>query len=77
MRKIVILAGLLMGAALFSGTPAKAYVSCECFKIGAAPVCTATVDSCLFGRGGVCLAPCNYVPPPVHHRRHSPHKKKM
>ena len=75
MRKIVILAGLLMGAALFTGTPAEAYVGCQCFKIGAPPVCTATVKSCVFRRGGVCLAPCEYVPRRVHHKRHSPKKK--
>ncbi len=40
MRKIVILAGLLAGAALFAtGTPAKAWVGCECVKLGAASVC--------------------------------------
>jgi hypothetical protein len=38
MRKIVILAGLLMGAALFTGTRANAWVGCGCYKLGAAPV---------------------------------------
>ena len=35
MRKIIVLAGLLIGAALFTGTPAKAWVGCECVKLGA------------------------------------------
>ena len=33
MRKFVILAGLLAGAALFTGTPAKAWVGCECVRL--------------------------------------------
>jgi hypothetical protein len=77
MRKIIVLAGLLAGAALFSGTPAKAWVGCECVKLGAAPVCVPGVLECA-GMGGVCLAPCDYVAPkPMvkHHRHH--HAKKM
>jgi hypothetical protein len=72
MRKIVILAGLLMGAALFTGTPAKAWVGCECYKLGAAPVCVAGVSECT-GMGGVCLLPCDYQAPKMHKHRH--HKK--
>jgi hypothetical protein len=75
MRKIVILAGLLAGAALFStGTPAKAWVGCECVKLGSAPVCVPGVLECT-ALGGVCLAPCDYAAPkkPVKHH----HKKKM
>jgi hypothetical protein len=71
MRKIVILAGLLMGAALFTGTPAKAWVGCACVKLGQAPVCVAGVAEC-FTMGGVCLAPCDYVAPKVK----KAHKKK-
>ena len=41
--QIVILAGLLMGAALFTGTPAKADVGCQCVKLGAPSICTAGV----------------------------------
>ena len=75
MRKIVILAGLLMGAALFTGTPAKAWVGCECYKLGAAPVCVAGVVECT-GVGGVCLLPCDYQTPKMHkHRHHKKHKK--
>jgi hypothetical protein len=73
MRKIVIFAGLLMGAALFTGTPAKAWVGCGCYKLGAAPVCVPGVLECA-GMSGVCLLPCDYVAPKkaVKH-----HKKKM
>jgi hypothetical protein len=61
MRKIVIVAGLLMGAALLTGTPAKADVGCQCVKLGAPSICTAGVNEC-FKYGGVCLAPCDYKP---------------
>ena len=75
MRKIVILAGLLIGAALFTGTPAKAWVGCGCYKLGAAPVCMPGVLECT-GMGGVCLLPCDYQAPKVHkHRHHKKHKK--
>ena len=80
MGKIVILAGLLAGAALFTaGTPANAaWVGCQCFKLGQAPVCVPGVLECA-GMGGVCLAPCDYLAPvKKHHRRHRRpmHKKK-
>jgi len=75
MRKIVILAGLLMGAAMLSGSPANAAVGCLCGKIGAPGVCMATVTDCNFRYGGVCIAPCAYDEPKMRrpHRRH--HKK--
>lgn len=83
MRKIIVLAGLLMGAALFTGTPAKAWVGCECFKLGQAPVCVPGPVECLAG-GGVCLLPCDYnAPKMMKKHRHHPHhmhmhkKKKM
>jgi hypothetical protein len=64
MRKFVIVAGLLTGAALFSGAPANAAVmGCLCGKIGAPAVCTATVTDCNFKNGGVCIAPCSYEEP--------------
>jgi hypothetical protein len=72
MRKIVILAGLLMGAALFTGTPAKAELGCQCVKLGASSICTADVGEC-FSYGGVCLVPCDYQAPKMHKHRH--HKK--
>ncbi len=77
MRKFVILAGLLAGAALLSGTPAKAWVGCECVKLGAPSVCVRGVLEC-GAIGGICLAPCDYVAPkPMlkHHRHHRHHKK--
>jgi len=79
MRKFVLLAGLLAGAALFTTgatTPAKAWVGCECVKLGAPSVCMPGVLECA-AAGGACLAPCDYVAPkPMvkHHHRHH-HKK--
>jgi hypothetical protein len=74
MRKIVVVAGLLMSAALLTGNPAKAAtVGCLCGKIGAAPVCTATITDCNFKNGGVCMATCAYEEPKKvrkHWRRH-------
>jgi hypothetical protein len=76
MRKIVIVAGLLMGAALLSGSPANAAVlGCLCGKLGAPAVCTATVTDCNFKNGGLCMAPCAYEEPkPV--KKHKRKKKK-
>jgi hypothetical protein len=73
MRKVVILAGLLLGAALLTGSPAKAELGCECVKLGATPVCTSGVTQCTFNMGGICIAPCSYAPPP----KKVVHKKKM
>jgi hypothetical protein len=75
MRKFVIIAGLLMGVALFSGSPAKAAIGCLCGKIGSPAVCTATITDCNFKHGGVCLAPCSYEAPKMI-KKHK-HKKKM
>ena len=79
MRKIVILAGLLAGAALFAtGTPAKAWVGCECVKLGAAPVCMPGPPNARQS-GGVCLAPCDYAAPKKvtkHHKKKMKAKKK-
>ncbi len=76
MRKFVILAGLLAGAALFTGTPAKAWVGCECVRLGQPGVCVAGVLECT-GMAGVCLAPCDYVAPKPMHKHHRHHHKKM
>ena len=79
MRKIVIVAGLLAGAALLftTGTPAKAWVGCECVKLGAPAVCVPGPIECA-ASGGVCLAPCDYVAPKKmkHHRHHKKAKEK-
>ncbi len=74
MRKIVIVAGLLMGAAMFTAPANAAYVGCACAKLGAPMACTATVLDCNTKVGGVCLATCAYEPPKKTMRRH---KKKM
>jgi hypothetical protein len=63
MRILVILAGLALGVGLFATAPARAAtVGCACNKIGASPVCTATVEACNRS-GGVCLWTCAYEPP--------------
>jgi hypothetical protein len=75
MRKILVLAGLVVAAALVTGTPANAYLSCGCIKLGAPNMtCTATIEQCLTKVGGLCLAPCDYTPPKMSMRKH---KKKM
>jgi hypothetical protein len=75
MRKIVIGAGLLIAAALLTGSPAKADIGCECVKMGAPAMCTATVTDCNFKYGGVCVAPCAYEPMKMGKRHHRKHKK--
>ncbi len=79
MRKLVLLAGLLLAAAFVPGTPAKAeaMLGCECVKLGAPAVCTATVIDCNVKVGGVCLAPCTYEPPKPAMKHHGKKKKKM
>ena len=77
MRKIIILAGLLAGAALFSGTPAKAELGCTCVKLGSPIMCTSGITVCTTMGGGVCVLPCDYTPAKMmmKHRRHHHHKK--
>lgn len=65
MRKIVILAGLLMGAALLTGSPAKAELGCTCVKLGSPTVCSSGVSACTFKGGGACVLPCDYQPPKI------------
>lgn len=80
MRKFVILAGLLAGAALFTtgaSTPANAtWVGCQCVKLGAPSACMKGVLECS-AWGGVCLAPCDYTPAMKKHHHHRHHKKAM
>jgi hypothetical protein len=76
MRKVFIIGGLLLGAALLPGAPAKAAVGCQCVKLGAPSICTATVADCNFNYHGVCVAPCTYEPPKKY-RKHRRYKKKM
>lgn len=77
MCKILIVAGLLLGAALLTtGTPANAAVGCLCGKIGAPAVCTATITDCNFKNGGVCVSPCILEEPKAGKKHHRRHKKK-
>jgi len=77
MRKILIAAGLVLGAALFttSSTPAQAWVGCACATFNKAPVCVEGPGTCLT-MGGACVLPCDYSAPKAgkHHRHHK--KKK-
>jgi hypothetical protein len=61
MRKIIIVTALLTGAALFSGSPAKAEAGCQCVKLGSPSLCVAGIAECS-KYGGLCLAPCDYKP---------------
>jgi hypothetical protein len=75
MHKIFILAGLVSGVAILTGSPARADVGCGCVKLGSPAVCAATVTECNVKVGGLCLAPCYYQPPKK--ARHSKkHKNK-
>ena len=65
MRQIVIVAGLLIGAALLTGSPAKAKLGCTCLKFGSAPACTSGTTACTFKGGGICVLPCDYQRPKV------------
>ncbi len=76
MRKLVILAALPLLAVLGPSAPASAEIGCQCVKLGAPSVCTATVSECNVKVGGLCLAPCAYQPPKVV-KRHAPKKKAM
>jgi hypothetical protein len=60
MRKLAMLAGLLLAAALVPGVPARAAVGCQCVKFGAPSVCMPTVLECNAKMGGICVAPCAY-----------------
>jgi hypothetical protein len=75
MRKIILLAGLLASAALFTGTPAKAELGCTCVKIGSPVMCTGGITSCTMVGGGICVLPCDYSPAKM--MRHHRHHKKM
>jgi hypothetical protein len=62
MRKLAIVAGLLLAGALFGGSQAKAEVGCLCATAFKAPVCTNTILSCNMTMGGACVAPCDKAP---------------
>jgi len=77
MRKIVIGAALLLGAALLTtGTPAQAAVGCLCGKLGAPAVCVATITDCNFKNGGLCVLPCIMEEPKVSKKKMGKKKKK-
>ncbi len=71
MRKILILAGLLAGVVMLSGTPAQAWVGCVCAKLGVPGVCMAGPGECA-AKSGACLLPCEYQQP----KKAKMHKKK-
>ena len=77
MRKILVVAGFALGAALLSGAPAQAEVGCGCVKLGSSPMCVASVNECLSKVGGLCLTPCDYQPPKKTAMKHHKTKKKM
>jgi len=70
MRKILIGAGLLIGGALLTGTPANAELGCSCVKLGSPIMCTSGVGECTMKGGGVCVLPCDYQAPKKHMRHH-------
>jgi hypothetical protein len=78
MRKLVVMAGLLLGAAFLPGTPAQAQamVGCQCVRLGGPALCTATVLECNINNGGVCVAPCTYEAPKAAKKHHGKKKKK-
>jgi len=69
MRKMIMVAGLALGAALVAGAPANAELGCQCVKIGAGPMCTKDIADCTFKAGGLCLAPCEYQAPKMKHKK--------
>jgi hypothetical protein len=77
MRKFVILAAALMGAELFTGTPAKAELGCTCVKLGAPAACVSGLAECTFKNGGLCVLPCAYQAPKMSKRHMGKKKKKM
>lgn len=77
MRKIVILAGLLAGVALFGGSPAKAELGCVCAKLGQPLTCTSGITACTSVGGGACVLPCDYTPPKKKMAKARAKKKKM
>ncbi|MGA7973858.1 MAG: hypothetical protein WCA36_13740 [Pseudolabrys sp.] len=73
MRKLLLVSGLLAAGMLLSGNPASAATGCACATLTKAPVCVASIDACIAGMHGICVAPCDYHPP-LKKMRH--HKKK-
>ena len=68
MRKFIVVAALLTGVALYSGSPANAAVGCQCIKFGSPSLCVAGIPECS-KYGGACLAPCDYTPKMMKHKK--------
>ncbi len=75
MRKVLLITGLLVGGALFTGAPALAATGCACATLTKAPVCVASVDQCVAGMHGLCVAPCDYKAPKMTKKMHKSKKK--
>lgn len=76
MRKLLLVMGLLVSGALLTGGPASAELGCTCVKLGAAPVCVASIEQCVSRVGGICVAVCDYQAPKVVKKK-TKAKKKM
>ena len=74
MRKVLLVTGLLMGGALLAGSPASAATGCTCATLTNAPVCVASIEACVSGMRGLCVAPCDYKAPKMAKKKA---KKKM
>jgi len=79
MRKVLLVAGLVMGGAFIGGGPASAATGCACATLTAAPVCVASIEACVSGMHGLCVAPCDYHPPKMvkKYKKHKKSTKKM
>jgi len=75
MRTIIVLAGLAVAGLFFSSAPARAELGCACVKLGNAPVCTPSINSC-WSRGGLCAFICAYDEPKKSAMRRGKKKKK-
>jgi hypothetical protein len=63
MKKILLVSSLLAAGALLSSShPASAALGCACVKLGESPMCVGSIEQCVSGIGGLCLAPCDYQP---------------
>ncbi len=79
MRKLLLVSGLLAGGVLLTGSPAPAATGCACATFTRAPVCVASIEACVSGMHGICVAPCDYHPPMMkkYHHKKKAMKKKM
>lgn len=75
MRKVLLVTGLLMAGALIGGSPVSAATGCACATLTAAPVCVASIEKCVSGMYGLCVAPCDYKLPKMSKVKKSKMKK--